>query len=147
MTGLPIDTVLAAVQEHAVRSWRVFTQERNLVARLHGWKAGTAPDGRPSLSAEVVGRGAERALHLFASQHHLTLAQPDDLRPVFDYSTPGRTSCVWRSSGVWVEFWHPDPMTSPTDPVSAPSARPAVPVLGRLGARLPFTRPKKENAA
>lgn len=151
---------LEDAKDHAIKSWYLFTDNRGLKARIPDWRTSTAPDGSPALSVEVVGPGAAYALSLFASQYHLVLGHPGDQRPQFDYSVPGRTSCVWRRAGVWVELWHPDTLPAspqPVPPVSAPAEVAAPGTSGRNprgglfgpSGRLVFTRrPKttKENA-
>ena len=135
------DTVTAA-RDQATRAWTLFTQERNLRARIPDWRTTTSPDGHTNLSVEVAGPGAAHALRLFASQYHLVLGQPGDQRPTFDYSTPGRTACVWRSSGVWVELWHPDTVAHlPAAPVTRQPPRRGL--LSRASDRLPYTRRTK----
>ncbi|GGS96620.1 hypothetical protein [Streptomyces violaceus] len=139
------DTVTAA-RVQATRAWTLFTQERNLRARIPDWRTTTSADGVTTLSVEVAGPGAAHALRLFASQYHLVLGQPGDQRPTFDYTTPGRTACVWRSSGVWVELWHPDTVAHlPAAPVTHQAPRRGL--LSRASDRLPYTRrtTAKEN--
>lgn len=137
-----------AVTEQAVRAWLLFTQERTVKARLSDWTTSRGPDGSPVITTRLVGPDADRWLRLFTSDYLLVLGRPGDQRPFFDYSTPGRVTCVWRSEGVWVQIWHPD--TDPTDP----GPRPEPPragvrrLLKRPSGRLPFPRTRrKENHA
>jgi hypothetical protein len=142
---------VATEKDHAVKAWSLFTHNRNFKARVPGWRETTAPDGSPRLVAEVVGPGAAHALRLFASQYPLVLGGVGDQRPGFDYSVPGRVTCVWRSSGVWVELWHPEPVAPAPEPVVAPAPEPVVApsrmslrkAFARPGGRLPFTRRSK----
>jgi hypothetical protein len=137
----PRDAAIA----HATRTWTTFVVDRNHQDRLSEWQAGTAGDGSPLVSFQVVGPDADEALAKFAgAPEFFRPLEVDDLRPSFDYSVPGRTVCVWRSGGVWVELWHPD--TAQTAPVPA-SAVPEASPRGLLGGRLPFTRRHKETAA
>lgn len=137
-----------AVTEQAVRAWLLFTQERTVKAALSDWTASRGPDGSPVITTRIVGPDAGRWLRLFASDYLLVLGCPGDQRPGFDYSVPGRVTCVWRSEGVWVEIWHPD--TDPPTPGPHPE-RPPTGVrrlLKRPSARLPFTRNRhKETRA
>jgi hypothetical protein len=134
---------VAAAKDHAIKAWYLFTDHRNFKARVPGWRETKAPDGAPRLVAEVVGPGAAHALHLFASQYPLVLGGQGDQRPGFDYSTPGRVTCVWRWDGVWIELWHPEPVTAAPEPVVAPSRPSLRRTLTRPGGRLPFTRRSK----
>lgn len=139
MTDTSARTAVTDAKAQAVQAWHLFTRERNLTARIPDWRTTTSPDGSPALSAEVAGPGAAHALRLFASEYHLVLRWPGDLRPQFDYTIPGRTACVWRSRGVWVELWHPDTVASlPPATKPAPPARRGL--LSLASARLPYTR-------
>ncbi|MFM9373207.1 hypothetical protein [Streptomyces sp. Da 82-17] len=136
---------LIAVKEATVRAWYQFAGERRRTAIVPDWRVGRTDDGTPSLSCEVVGRDAAELLHQFADQSPLRLDHPGDLRPTFDYSTPGRTACVWRWNGVWVELWHPDTASTPVV-----EQRPERRLLRRPSGRLPFRRrlnTTKETAA
>jgi hypothetical protein len=137
------DTTLTAVRLQAEEAWTVFTTNRGMPATLTDWTTTLTPDGQPSVTAQAVGPGAERALRVFTADTHIPLTHPGDTRQGFDYSysVPGRTACVWRSRGVWVELWVPD---IPSVPVA--SAQPARRrILGRPGGRLPFTRRPRIN--
>lgn len=128
--------------DHATRSWTTFVVDRNRNARLSPWKTRTAADGQLLVSFEVVGPDAAPALAAFAGMaEYLRALQSDDLRPVFDYDTPDRVACVWRTAGVWVELWHPDtPPAAPAAPVpSQQTVRPPS-LLSRASTRLPYTR-------
>lgn len=129
------DTTLTAVRIQAEEAWKVFTTNRSMTAALTDWTVTVTPDGQPTVTAEAVGPGAERALRVFTADIHIPL-QPGDTRPAFDYSVPGRTACVWRSRGVWVELWVPDIPSVPVAPAQPARRR----ILTRPGARLPFTR-------
>ena len=123
----------------AKATWNAFSTEMRGDAIAPSWRTGTAADGAPLLTAEVVGAQKVEALHRFASQYPLALRGEGDQRPAYEYH-PGRTVCVWRTSGVWVELWHPDPVTPPTEPVQAPAPRP-VPKPGPVSSpsgRLPL---------
>ncbi|MFD7995581.1 hypothetical protein [Streptomyces mexicanus] len=141
MTTLPSDSALTAAKLHAIHAWTLFTRDRNLAARVPDWRTSTAPDGSPHLSAEVAGPGAAHALHAFAADYLLILGKPGDVRPQFDYSRPGRISCVWRSGGVWVELWHPEEVAG------LPAAVPSEPEAGvsRASGRFLFTRRSKKE--
>jgi hypothetical protein len=140
-----MDAALIDAKTHAEKAWYLFTRERNLKALVPDWRASTASDGRPTLSAEVVGPGAAHALNLFASQYHLVLGD-GDLRPQYDVDVPDRTVLVWRFRGVWVQLWHPDSVTSLPTPSTTAVARQGL--LTRASGRLPFTRhPKTQTPA
>ncbi|MET8585675.1 hypothetical protein ABZX39_33130 [Streptomyces collinus] len=143
---------LDEAKDHATRSWYRFMDVRGLKARIPSWQTRTAPDGAPVLSAEVTGQGVAHALRLFASDCHLALAYPGDLRPQFDIDSPDRTVLVWRYRGVWVELWHPDTAPAAPTPVQATpevdtalvSAASRRPLLGP-GGRLTFTRNRRKT--
>ena len=131
---------LSEAISRAKATWNAFSAEMRGDAIAPSWRTGTAADGSPLLTAEVVGAQKVEALHRFASAYPLILRGEGDLRPTYEYR-PGRTVCVWRSDGVWVELWHPDPADTPTAPVEAPAPRavpkpgPAVSPSGRLPRR------------
>lgn len=131
---------VATAKDHAVKAWYLFTNHRNFKARVPDWRETKAPDGSPRLVAEVVGPGAAHALRLFASEYPLVLGGVGDQRPGFDYSFPGRVTCVWRSKGVWVELWHPEPVSPAPEPAVAPSRPSLRSTFARPSGRLPFTR-------
>ena len=154
MTDTAPAQALEDVREHAIKAWSLFTENRGLTARIPDWRTHTAPDGGLCLSVEVTGPGAAHALALFASQYHLVLGHPGDLRPQFDITVTDRTVLVWRHDGVWVELWHPvdvpatpaavqEPAVPDTALVSASSRRSFL----RPGGRLTFTRRSKETNA
>lgn len=148
MISPAVDVAIA----HATRSWTTFAATCDRKARLSEWQAGTAHDGSPLVVFEVVGPTVGEALMAFAgAPEFFRPLEVDDLRPFFDYSVPGRTSCLWRLGGVWVELWHPDTTTAPPtapEPVPDPSqASPEASPRGLLGGRLPFTLRHKETAA
>ena len=139
------DDNVTTARGHARAAWLLFARERRLHATLTGWQTGTAPDGSPQISAEVTGPGAAHALSRFTAGHDLVLGQPGDQRQTVDYSVPGRTACVWRKNGVWVELWCSDTPSTPSPPVQAP-VRPVSQKARRgLGGRLPFPRRSKET--
>lgn len=144
-----MDDNVTNARGHARAAWALFITERNLHARLTDWHTGTAPDGTPQVSARVHGPGAEHALRRFTTEAYLVLGAAGDQRQAFDYGVPDRTSCVWRTGGVWVELWLPKtpavaPAAAPAvEPASAPVRAPRV--LSGLGARFNFTRRRKET--
>lgn len=141
---MPTNTTLAEARQTAEKAWYLFTRERNLQARVPDWRTSTAPDGRPLLSAEVVGPGAAHALARFAADAHFVVG-PDGQRPQYDIDVPGRTVVVWRTGGVWVQLWHPDTVTNlpatPAPAVAPPVARQGL--LSRASGRLPYARRSK----
>ncbi|MGW2725523.1 hypothetical protein [Streptomyces sp. NPDC001492] len=126
-----------------VKHWRDgWTINRR--AFLGDWQVTRLDDGSLHLSARVRGRDAAKALHHFVDRQSQFLAQrigPDSghLLPTLDVSQPGRTAACWRFSGVWVEVWHPDMLSAPSEPVQA---EPAWSSAGP-GGRLPFTRKQR----
>jgi hypothetical protein len=148
MNDLSTADALKYAKDHAIKAWYLFTRDRNFKAIVPDWQAGTSADGSPTLSVEVVGRGAVHALRLFTADYYVVLGGPGDQLPGFDYSTPGRVACVWRKHGVWIQLWHPDATVPAPEPVTTPSRPSLRRTLTRPGGRLPFTRrPKtpKEN--
>jgi hypothetical protein len=143
MTDLSTADALMYAKDHAMKAWYLFARERNFKAIVPDWRTGVSPDGSPTLSVEVVGPGAAHALCLFTSGHPIALGEPGDQRPGFDYSTPGRVTCVWRRHGVWIEFWHPDTVTAVIEPAPGPSRPPGRRMFTRPSGRLPFTRRSK----
>jgi len=113
------DDIVTSARGHARAAWALFTNERNLHARLTDWQTSNTPDGTQQVSARVHGPGAEHALRRFTAEHYIVLGCPGDLRQAFDYTQAGRTVCVWRTGGVWVELWHSDQteQATPTPPV------------------------------
>lgn len=130
------DLTAKAVRLQAEEAWTVFTDSRSMTATLTDWATTVTPDGQPALTARAVGDDAERALRVFTADVYVRLTQPGDTRQGFDYSVPGRTACVWRSRGVWVQLWVPDVPSVPVAPAQPLRRR----ILSRPGARLPFTR-------
>ena len=128
---------VAEARDIAESTWRVFLKCQPGIgdAGTGPWQEGTLPDGSPSLSSQLTGGSALEALHRFASESLFSLGV-GDTRPAFDYSVPGRTACVWRSCGVWVELWVPDIPSVPVAPAQPARRR----ILSRPGGRLPFTR-------
>ena len=143
MTTAAID--LTEAIDRAKTHWYGFSAEIRGDAIVPSWRTGTAVDGAPLLTAEVVGADKVKALHRFASQYPLVLRGVGDQLPAYEYH-PGRTVCVWRADGVWVELWHTDPAVAPTALVEAAAPRavpkpgPAVSPSGRLPRRLTTTR-------
>lgn len=131
----PID-----VKEACARAWHLFARNQFPTALVPDWRTSTAEDGKPQLSAQVVGEQAQEALHNFASGYPLVLGH-DGLRPVVEYR-PGRVVCVWRTGGVWVELWHPDAPAAPEPSLAVMPKRRFSP-----SARLPFARRPQRGAA
>ncbi|MEU6925519.1 hypothetical protein [Streptomyces sp. NPDC046631] len=132
---LELADALVETKLSAVRSWYLAVRDRYPSALVPDWRVGTAEDGAPRLTVQVIGEGAQEALHHFASAYPLALGGSGDLRPVVEYR-PGRVVCVWRSNGVWVELWHHDtPAVPAPSPALMPRRRRTFP-----SARLPFPR-------
>ncbi|WP_086732884.1 hypothetical protein [Streptomyces glaucescens] len=139
-----MDTALIDAKFHTEKAWDLYTRERNLTAVVSDWQTGTAPDGRPTLTAEIVGPGAAHALSRFAAEYHLVIGE-DGQRPQYDIDTPGRTVVVWRTGGVWVQLWHPDETAN--QPVVEPVVVGRQRLMSRASGRLPFTRRKTSEPA
>lgn len=128
---LELATALVETKDSAVRSWYLAVRDRYPSALVPDWRTGTAGDGTPLLTVQVIGEHAQEALHHFASAYPLVLGRSGDLRPVYEYR-PGRVVCVWRANGVWVELWHHDLPAAPApSPALMPRRRPLSP-SGRL---------------
>ncbi|MFI0822255.1 hypothetical protein ACH4TX_42220 [Streptomyces sp. NPDC021098] len=113
-----------AVRAAAALEWNRHAQYvRHSDAILTGWETTAAPDGQPLVSGRVDGPGAVQQLRAFATDSMLAFSGAVDLRPVLDVSEPGRVAVVWRSGGVWVSLWTPEP-PPPTSPSPAPAAAP-----------------------
>ncbi|MGO1025626.1 hypothetical protein ACTOXX_34185 [Streptomyces rubiginosohelvolus] len=142
------DTALAKAR--LIRDWYDSGAGRH--AALADWVQSTTPDGLPMVSARLDGPLPVGALAAFAARQEVEVARRSgagDVLPALDYSVPGRTGCVWRQDGVWVEVWHPNTpappvprpgpptaVTAPPRPVPAPPPRqPAVTPSGRLPRR------------
>jgi hypothetical protein len=128
---------VAEARDIAETAWALFLKGQSGIpdAGAGPWHRGTLPNGMPCLSAQVTGDSALEALHRFAAGSLFSLGL-GDTRPGFDYSVPGRTACVWRSRGVWVQLWVPDVPSVPVAPAQPVRRR----ILSRPGGRLPFTR-------
>jgi hypothetical protein len=152
---------LHAAREYAEQAWWLFLRETPGVpdASVDGWQKSITPAGDPILSGQVIGQSAVEALRRFTSDFYVVLKRSGDQRPAFDYSTPNRVTCVWRTHGVWIELWHPDtavdtpkaaePAHDAPAPVQAtPAPKPAAPVrsfISRASDRLPFTRNRRKE--
>ncbi|WP_330328245.1 hypothetical protein [Streptomyces pseudovenezuelae] len=143
MTTPSPDPTLTAVRIQACEAWQVFTRSRSLPATLTDWTTTKTPDGTPALTAMATGPDAEQVLRAFTADFHIRLTHSGDTRQCFDFSVPGRTACVRRSRGVWVQLWVPDSPGVAVAPVQAARRR----VLARPGARLPFTRNRRAKEA
>ncbi|MBD3550824.1 hypothetical protein [Streptomyces sp. SP18CM02] len=154
------DTALAKAR--LIRDWHDSGAGRH--ADLTDWVQSTTPDGLPMMSARLDVLPPAGALAVFAARQEVTVALRSgagDVLPALDYSVPGRTGCVWREGGVWVEVWHsnspevtaprpgpPVAAAAPPRPVPAPPPRPpAVTPSGRLPRRPAnrFRRTPKEQ--
>lgn len=148
MTTAALHPDLLIAKLETIRRWK--DTEAGRRESLGSWTAHRLEDGALFLSGRVDGPHSGRALHRFADHQAGYLANrpqtPGDQLPTLDVSVPGRVAVVWRTGGVWVELWHPDPQPTPTAPVApVEPARPVVrprPTPALLGARLPFTRRK-----
>ncbi|MEU9947047.1 hypothetical protein [Streptomyces sp. NPDC047939] len=154
-------------KNQTLKDWRETHPNRPCrLEELTDWKSVRLDDGGLLLSARIVGPDPSTALREFSVRQEERLCHRVDLTagdqpPSLDVSVPGRTACVWRLGGAWVEVWHPNtptPVPAPpratqavSRPVPAPPAqRPAVTTpsgrlpLSRL-ARIRHTLTTKEN--
>ncbi|MFI6653233.1 hypothetical protein ACIBI8_37290 [Streptomyces sp. NPDC050529] len=136
-----------------LKDWRDTHPNRACrLEELTDWKAVRLDDGGVLLSARIAGPDPASALQEFAVRQEERLCHrvdptAGDQPPSLDVSVPGRTACVWRLGGAWVEVWHPNtpaPVPAPprgvqpvSRPVPAPPRRPAVTVTTPSG-RLPL---------
>lgn len=130
-------------RETTTRQWNGRLEHRNRRPIALHWETSTAADGSPMVSARVESPFAQHALLVFVREGSLVLDTTGPCQqPTFDYSL-GRTACVWRTGGVWVELWHPESaLVVPGPPTSlVPAAVPKPRGLWRSpSARLPFGR-------
>lgn len=123
------DTALAKAR--LIRDWADSGAGRH--ADLTDWVQSTTPDGHQMVSARLSAPLCAEMWSTFAARQEVTVALRSgvgDVLPALDYSVPGRTGCVWREGGVWVEVWHPNtPEASaprPGPPVGAPVSAPRI---------------------
>lgn len=130
------DTALAKAR--LTRDWYDSGAGRH--ADLTDWVQSTTPDGLPMMSARLSAPLCAEMWSTFAARQEVEVARRSgagDVLPALDCSVPGRTGCVWREGGVWVEVWHsntpeasasrPGPPVASTvllRPVPAPPPRP-----------------------
>ncbi|MFJ1900466.1 hypothetical protein [Streptomyces sp. NPDC088115] len=139
-----------------LKDWRDTHPNRPCrVEELTDWETARLDDGSLLVSARIVGPDPATALREFGVRQEERLGHRvdpavGDQPPSLDFSVPGRSACVWRLDGVWVEVWHPDtptPVPAPPRAVQAPARpvptpprqRPAAAVTTPSG-RLPLSR-------
>ncbi|THA22749.1 hypothetical protein E6R18_32910 [Streptomyces sp. A1277] len=160
-TPRPVDAGIAKAQ--TVKDWYDTHPGRaRRVEKLTDWATIRLDDGSLLVSARVVGPDPGTALEEFGVRQEERLGHSvdpaaGDQPPTLDVSVPGRTACVWRVSGVWVEVWHPNTPTPPPGrsrpaqrvprPVPAPPRHPAVVTpSGRLPLGERLTRMRRNLA-
>lgn len=116
----------AAIRDDAEFTW---AQHARLYGFAHtvitSWEpVATAPDGQLMLSGRVDGPCPVEQLRSFADKNMLAQGYAGDLRPFMDLAESGRVAVVWRSGGVWVSLWTPEPPPPPTSPPLAPETAP-----------------------
>ncbi|TXS50125.1 hypothetical protein [Streptomyces sp. t39] len=145
----------ALTQASVEDNWR---QSGRHPQQLTDWQHTTTHDGAPLISARIRVDKPGDVLREFAARRTPILADylqhsTGDTLPAMDYSLPGRAALVWRTGGVWVELWHPDP-PSPSGgrvrPTPALLAQRPRPVRTAPSDRLPYQRlrdafKRKEN--
>ncbi|WP_327335867.1 hypothetical protein OG384_04335 [Streptomyces sp. NBC_01324] len=82
------------------------------VEELTDWTTVRLDNGVLLVSARITGPDPAVALREFSVRQEERLGHRvdpavGDQPPSLDFSVPGRTACVWRLGGVWVEVWHP----------------------------------------
>ncbi|MEU1099328.1 hypothetical protein [Streptomyces sp. NPDC005877] len=147
MSTTAADPIIA--KHRAAQAWKLHCSSHPRIRSTLGtWTNSTAADGTPMLSCRVTGPDARDALQSWARDHTLFLSSDGDQRPTFDYSVPGRVTCVWRTGGVWIEMWHPDtPKPTPAIVAALVASRTSPGILRRFSpsGRLPITRTRKER--
>ncbi|MEU7435683.1 hypothetical protein AB0B07_33320 [Streptomyces sioyaensis] len=129
------------VKWEAAAAWNRRDATTRLEAFLTPWRDETAGDGRPMVSARVLGQHAEEAMRLFANG--LDPLGPVERCPLVDYSERGVVALTWRRAGVWVRLWATDTAAHPAPtPLSMPARVTPLP-----SGRLPYRRTTtmKEN--
>ncbi|WP_093803955.1 hypothetical protein [Streptomyces sp. Wb2n-11] len=139
----------AQARDDVTLQWtRRMTNKGRMPAPLD-WDTSTAADGSPLVSARIDSPFANSSLLIFVQVGTLVLDESGPCQqPQFDYSIPGRTACLWRTGGVWVELWHPESaLAVPAQPAAPALASVRKPRLPRFSpsARLPLRR--KQRAA
>ncbi|WP_331728760.1 hypothetical protein OG693_39305 (plasmid) [Streptomyces sp. NBC_01259] len=138
------------------------------VEELTDWTTVRLDNGVLLVSARITGPDPAVALREFGVRQEERLGHRvdpavGDQPPSLDFSVPGRSACVWRLGGVWVEVWHPDtpvpvpalsrPAQRVSRPIPTPPRRPAVTAttpsgrlpLGQRLTRIRRTLTTKEN--
>lgn len=147
MTVIELTPDAIAVKLQTEKRWADSTIGRT--ERLTPWTLARAEDGSLFLSAQICGPDPAHVLDRFivlqCSYMDTQTVLCGDQMPVLDMSVPGRTTCAWRSNGVWVELWHLDSGGASLSPVvPRPASVRQVP-LARASGRLPFTRHPARN--
>lgn len=150
-TTLALHPDAVTAKYRAIKDWRDALAPRTQVHDerqefLAHWSVSRLEGGELYLSARIVGADPAGALLAFETRQATRIAtfgDPDggDRLPALDCTVPGRTACVWRTAGAWVEVWHPDtPTPRPTAPVAAlrPVPKPGPPRTSPSG-RLPIS--------
>lgn len=140
-------------KDQTLKDWRGTHPNRPCrIEELTDWTTVRLDNGSLLVSARIVGPDPGTALREFGVRQeerlgHRVDPSAGDQPPSLDFSVPGRTACVWRLGGVWVEVWHPDapaPVPAPPRaaqqlprPAAGPPRRPAAAVSTPSG-RLPL---------
>lgn len=140
------DTLTAKYR--AVKDWKDSQNRRTTpdINTLSHWDVARLDTGELFLSARIMGPAPEAALLAFEHRQSTNISAFGDMAggdrlPSLDCTVRGRTACVWRLNGVWVEVWYPDtPAHRPGPPVAAPRAvpKPGPPAVSSPSGRLPL---------
>lgn len=147
-TALHPDAITAKCR--ALKNWKDAQNRREdpEANALGAWSVTRLESGELFLSARILGPDPAVALVEFEKRQSNVVAGDGDMdagdrMPSLDCTVPGRTACVWRLDGVWVEVWHPDtPTPRPTPPQGAPRPipKPGPPAVSTPSGRLPLGR-------
>lgn len=136
-----LQPTIGDIKDETARVWAGRDATKRLGAHLAPWTDGTAADGKPLVSARVLGQHAEEAMRLFANS--LDPLGSVERCPLVDYSEDGVVALTWLRDGVWVRLWATDTAAPPVPTPLVMPARVAPLPSGRLPYRRNTTTPKE----